>query len=156
MLYSNSAIHSINLSSIRSSNIYLSISSNQPLPNPSPPPNPTPLTPPQPLLLQRILRQPLQPIMPLPPHPLRLTRILPKRLPVRPSAAIARSRLPEIPSVRDVALDAAGPDVHFAGVAGVPVRGHGGVVGEGQVGLALGDYFGFGFGVLVDDGLGNG
>lgn len=91
--------------------------------------------------------------MALPPHPLRLTRILPKRVPVRPRAAVTRSRLPDIPSVRDVALDAAGPDVHLAGIARVPVRGHGRVVGQGQVGLSLGDDFGFGFGILVDDGL---
>lgn len=91
--------------------------------------------------------------MSLPAHTLRLIRILPKRLPVRPRAALARSRLADVPTVRDVALDAAGPDVHLAGVAGVPVRGDGRLVGEGQVGLALGDDFGFGFGVLVDYGL---
>ena len=91
--------------------------------------------------------------MSFPPHTLRLIRIPIKRLPVRPDAALARSRLPNVPAVRDVALDAAGADIHRAGIAGVPVRGHGGFVGEGQVGLALGDDFGLGFGVLVEDGL---
>ena len=85
----------------------------------------------QPSLLQRILRQPIQPIMSLPPHPLRLRRVLPKCLPIRPRAALARRWLPDISSVRDIALDATGAHIHFATVARVPVRGYGGVIGEG-------------------------
>ena len=91
--------------------------------------------------------------MSFPSHALRLIRDLTERLPVDPRAARTRIRPAKVPAVRDVALDAAGADIHFAGIARVPVRRHGGFVGEGQVGLALGDDFGLWFGVLVDDGL---
>jgi len=39
----------------------------------------------------------------------------------------------------DMALLLAGTDVDVSGISGLPVRGSGGLVGKGKVGLGLGD-----------------
>ena len=55
------------------------------------------------------------------PYTLRLIRILIESLPIRPRAALARSRLTNVPAVRDVALDTAGANIYCSGIARVPV-----------------------------------
>lgn len=95
--------------------------------------------------LLSIARKAVQIILSFPSNLARPGGIDAKLFPVGPQTAVAGSRSSQsavaASTVRDVALDATGADVDFAGIGGVPVRFNGGLVGEREVLLALVDDF---------------
>lgn len=103
----------------------------------------------------RIIRQSVQILHPLPSYILEPLRIRLQPIPIRSSRRVTSRRPPQrIVAVGEVACGLlAGADVDGALIGAVEVAGAWGLVGKGEVGLALGDDGGFVFFRLVDYGL---